>query len=351
MDKPVAANVSYYTDDGKKTGIQSFTIEPYTYYNIGRDETINPKGTDTIVLNTAKLKDIAVKEIFPKWSIIAEGIFRDKADQLVTIEGSGLMSSSKTDANSFDRQFNFRKKGVDTGYSDYDWSIGDFAGMLSRSSSRHDGKVNWDEMRATGIVSIGSLADARKLMGQELRNCSDDNDNTVDDFLANKKDKSSNEYRLPDLDNNKSGSGFASIVTCVNRAGASGDYDYVSFGLAVYDFDVSPVAATDLTYITAADKTEDGKAVVDGLRGNVPWKNATGISYKLDEKPVEKVFTNDTSSESEAESTLENSTTIENSLTTEETYEWGMTQHLGVEIAIGSTSDNFARATVEASNE
>ena len=352
MDHPTASTVSYYTENGKKTGVESFSISPFTYYNIGRDADINPGKGDTLVLNTARLKDIAAKEIFPRWSIIAEGIFRDKADQLVTIEGSGLMSSDKTAANSFDRQFNFRKKDVNQGYSGYDWSIGDFAEMLSRTTARHDGETCWDEMRATGITAIGSLADARRLMGQELRNCSDDDDVSVDDFLGNKKDKNSNEYRLPDLDNSKSGSGFASIVTCVNRSGSSGDYDYVSFGLAVYDFDVSPIAANDLEYITAADKTADGKAMVDGKKGNIPWKNAVGISYnEAADKPSEKQFINDSTAEAEAESGIENSTTIENTLTTEESFEWGMTQHVGAQINVGGASDSFPTVTVEVSNE
>ena len=82
--KPKATNVEYYEDaNNKKTGIKSFFISPNTYYNISRDPEINlsAAGTDpspTIDLNDATLMNIARKHIFPRWGVIAEGIFRDQ---------------------------------------------------------------------------------------------------------------------------------------------------------------------------------------------------------------------------------------------------------------------------------
>lgn len=348
MDNPTATNVKYYQENGMNVGLQQFTLSPYTYYSISRDKAINPRGGATVKLDDSALKEIAIREIFPKWSVIAEGVFRDQADQLVTIKGSGMMSSKKGDRNSFDRQFNFRKKGVNEDYSDDDWSIGDFAEMLARTDKRHDGSTSSDCMHASGIVSISSLADARTLMGQEVRNCFSDNDNTVDDFLGNDH-KGKNKYRLPDLDNDSTGGGFASIISCVNQ-GAINDYDYVSFGLAVYDFDVSPIAANQLKYITAADQMKDGLAIFNGEKGDVNWNHDAGISFNDSESSDFTKIYNRTRTETEAESSIGKVNSVENTLSSEESFEWGMTQHLGTEVTMGKEA-SFCKVAIEVSNE
>ena len=104
--KPKATNVQYFKEDGKKTGIKTFTIDTYTYYNMSKNKDLNPSQQSTMKLDDAALLRIAKKQIFPKWGLIAEEVFRDQANQLVTIEGKGMMSSrdssKKTD---FDRHF------------------------------------------------------------------------------------------------------------------------------------------------------------------------------------------------------------------------------------------------------
>ena len=118
--KPRATSVHYYPNDTvpakERTGIKSFTLDPYTYYNMSKNTSINPSGKSTMKLDDATLERIAVNNIFPKWGVIAESFFRDQADQLVTIEGSGMMSNSKTDSNSFDKHFSFDRQGVDDSY-------------------------------------------------------------------------------------------------------------------------------------------------------------------------------------------------------------------------------------------
>ena len=219
--KPKATNVQYFKEDGKKTGIKTFTIDTYTYYNMSKNKDLNPSQQSTMKLDDAALLRIAKKQIFPKWGLIAEEVFRDQANQLVTIEGKGMMSSrdssKKTD---FDRHFSTGK--VSNGYTDK-WAVKDLAEYLSKETSLQNGDTCWDETRVTGITKIGSLNDARTLMGQELRNCSDDNDVSKDEFLGNNHQKNEDTRRLPDLEDDKTGDGFANVVTCVNRAGASGD--------------------------------------------------------------------------------------------------------------------------------
>ena len=360
--KPKATNVRYVTKNDVKTGVRSFTIEPYSYYNLSQSQIINPANERTIKLNDAKLLQIAKSEIFPRWGIIAEGIFRDQADQLVTIQGSGMMSNSTTSSNSFDRHFSTGS--VANGYTD-DWAVSDLAESLSKDTSSQTGKTCWDETRITGITQIGNLSDARTLMGQELRNCSDDNDVSKDEFLGNSHQKNEDKRRLPDLENDKTGAGFANIVTCVNRAGASGDYDYVSFGIAVYDFDITPVAAENLKYIEEADNTFEngvkGQDILMGLAGDHVDK--TGISFHNDtENGTTSYIRNNTTQEVTQSSGLENSVTEESTISTDDTFEWGMEQEIGLELNFGGfggigagSAENpapcmFPRATVNISN-
>jgi|GEM_PF-5516378 len=368
--KPTATNVQYVTDgQGKKTGIKSFTISPYTYYNLSQDKDVNPDGDPTFKLDDATLLKIAKRQIFPKWGVIAEGIFRDQANQLVTIEGSGMMSSDTSDKNSFDRHFSTGK--VSNGHN-YDWALSDLASELARESTYHKGKLCWDETRVTGPTQIASLNDARTLMGQELRNCSDDNDVSKDDFLGNSHQKNEDKRRLPDLEDTKETSGFANIVTCVNRAGASGDYDYVTFGIAVYDFDITPVAAQDLQYVEDADNEFDvddgqggtvkksGKDILMGLAGDKVTQ--TGVSFHNDdEEGTTSYLRNNTTQEVTQSAGLENSVTEESTISTDDTYEWGMEQEVGLELNFGGFGPGeivagaaapcmFPRATVNMSN-
>lgn len=348
--KPKADAVEYYTNsEGDKTGIKTITILPYTYYNINGD-TKDPK---TVELNDATIQKIAAEQIFPRWGVIAEGIFRDQANQLVTIEGSGMMSSDKSPSNSFDRHFSQTRSGV-SGHN-YSWGLNDLAKELGtpEPKSKHNtaeqsefailqGSTNNDEVVYSGLFPINNLKEARNLMGKSLRACADDNDLTVDDFLGNGKDKSGNEYRLPDLDNDKTDGGYCNVVTCVNRAGDSADYDYVCFGLAVYDFDVTPIAASDLSYIHAAqdyaDEPDPIKAAAEA--------HAEGVAYSDDPHSTDTFATNKSSQESTTSVSLTSEESEEIGSTTEESFEWGMEQEIGADVGIGPGSDNFARVTL-----
>ena len=348
-NKPKADSVEYYKNAaGKNTGIKYITINPNTYYNISRDPAINKKmdGSDvapTLELDDATIQRIAEKQIFPRWGVIAEGIFRDQANQLVTIEGSGMMTSDKEASNSFDRQFSHSRDGVNGYY--YKWTLDDLADTLGNPPSKDGktvaelgefsilkGETNGDEVVYSGVYNINNLNEARTLMGKSLRACADDNDLTVDDFLGNSKDKSDNKYRLPDLADDKTGKGYVNIVTCVNRAGKSGDYDYVCFGLAVYDFDVTPLAAADISYIHAAqDYAETDDPIKAAANDNVH-----GASYSSDSSTVHYYLQNRSSQESTSGVSMSTEESEELSSTTEESFEFGMEQELGFDLNIGN---------------
>lgn len=357
--KPVADDVQYITENGKNTGIKSITLNPYTYYNISRDEVLNPKvngkQNPTIKLSQSLLKKFTESEIFPKWGLIAEGIFRDQANQLVTIEGSSMMKSDTSSSESFDKHFSYGKAGVSSSYSKYDWALSDLTGMLGRPDKSGkstaeqgefavmQGSTNNDEVVCSGVQSIANLKGARTLMGKGLRACADDDDLSVSDFLGDEKDKSDNKFRLPALNDEKTSSGFANVVTCVNRAGSSGDYDYVTFGIAVYDFDVTPIAADKLKYIEAAQGYADIKEAAE--------HGVKGVSYNSSGSgKTEYSITNSSSEESTASTSLEYSESEETTATTEDTFEWGMEQEIGSDFSAGVLTDCLPYATIHVQN-
>ena len=344
ISKPQVKGDPVYIKDknGKATGIKSFAIGPFTYNNLSVDSDIT--STPTVQLSTATQKKIVSKYLMPKWSVIAEGIFRDQADQLVTIKGTGMMSKDTSQKNSFDRQFNYEKPGVDQSYRKYDTMIPDLAAALASEKEETKGHQMNDYHHYSGLKSISSLKDARTLMGQELRNASDDNDNSVDDFLGNHYDKTKGEFRLPDLNKDTKG-GFASVVTSVYQL--ANDYDYVSFGLAIYDIDISPIAADGLKYIEAAqDYVNAENPIKAAAEAKVP-----GVVYAENNDNVTiSEITNNTDSKNTHKAGLENS--VEEGITDsfEDSFEWGMEQEVGVDINIGTCAVAIARATVHLSN-
>ena len=103
---------------------------------------MNGKQNPTLALRKSLLLKIAQKEIFPRWGLIAEGIFRDQANQLVTIEGSGMMKSDTSSSESFDRHFSYGKSGVNSSYSKHNWALEDLAAASGDgSTSIYEGKT------------------------------------------------------------------------------------------------------------------------------------------------------------------------------------------------------------------
>lgn len=335
FENPVAENVQYYPNNDvpkkERTGIKSFELGKYSYYNMSKDTNINPDGDATMSLDNPTLRRICAHEIFPKWSLVAEELFRNQANQLVTINGTGMMSQDKSAKNSFDRHFSTELVGGN-GYKD-DWALKDLSMELRGSDFRQEGKTGNDEMRREGISQVSSLADARKMMGQSLRNCSNNNNLSVDDFLGNSYQQTEGKYRLPDLNNTsdqsttKETNGFCNVVTCVNRQGASFDYDYVTFGLLAYDFDLVPVAAQGLKFVEAADKYDDGEDILKGKSGELV--DRVGIRFSSDkENGKTSYLKNSTDRESTQTTGLENAVSASNTITHEDSFQFNMEQNI-----------------------
>ena len=183
-------------------------------------------------------------------------------------------------------------------------------------------------------------------MGQELRNASDDDDNTRDEFLGNEFDKKNPKRRLPMMEKTDSGYGFANIVTCVNRAGRSADYDYVTFGLMFYDFGLVPIAAKDLQYIEAAQDYLDQENPVKAAKED----GAPGIDFNEDSKDsIKTVLKNPSSGEAVQTVTLENSITDEVSNTFEQRKDYCLEESIGCEVSFGACNGVAPRCTINGS--
>ncbi len=332
--KPTSEGIDYIMKDGKKIGINKIELNPYTYINI--EDT-----GGTVNLSTDKLREITKNKLMKKWSLVAEGFFRDQASQLVTIEGSGMMSSSKTAKQSFDRHFNYGRSDVSSGYH-YDWSLSDFAATMSNASEEKKGSRNNDYFRGTPLTDIGSLHDARRLMGQELENCNSHGNVSTDEFLGNDRQQSDPKYRLPDLEKTDATKGFCKVLTCVNEAGASWDYDYNSFGIAFYDFDVSPIATTDMRYVMASqdylDEDDPVKAAAEAGVPGVEWDESDG-------EPQNTYYKNKTSVVSTHSSALEDSQTDTVEDTKEEGFTYNQEESIGEEIGAGLVEQTLFKYT------
>lgn len=340
-----ASDVQYIEKDGKKTGIKSINIDPYTYVNLSQSEVLNPNGDATMTLSKDVLRKIAQERLFPAWGPIAEAVFASEADQFCSIYADNMMSKDPRNKDSFVRQFAMGKEEIvrdKLGYYE-DWTLWSLGRTLANKNEENQGEINNDYSHSTGIVDMASLDAARTRMGQELRNASDDDDVSRDDFLANKYDKNNLRRRLTLLEQSDSGYGFANIVTCVNRAGKSANYDYVTFGLMIYDFQLIPIAANNLSYIEAAqDYINEENPIKAAKEAGVP-----GVDFdENNTESVKTVLKNPSMGEATQTVTLENSVTEEVSNTLEQRKDYSREESVGGEVAIGDCCGTAPRVTI-----
>lgn len=232
-----AKNQTYQSVGNGKQRIDSFTLDDlYSYQSLGNDQ-----GKPTLTLSTSALQKAVKEKLLPQWSGVAASVFRDQAGQLVDLYGyqpnGGCMSQA-----GFDAYFNMNNGPKD--YKDETWSTYSIESKLRQTNSSHAGSLGNDQLTVTGVRQVDNLDQARKMMGQALRDCESSNAVSADEFLNASE---AGETRLEGLEGGSTG--FANIVTAVNCKGSSANFDYVSFGIVFYDFESVPVAANNLTYV------------------------------------------------------------------------------------------------------
>jgi len=232
---------------GEGQRIDSFKLDgKFNYKSLGNDS-----GKPTFTLNTSSIQNIVKDKLLPRWSGLAAGVFRDQAGQLVDLYGyknnGGCMSQ-----DGFDAYYDRARREIGK-YKDENWSCYSLTDKFKQTYPSRAGEQNWDQFVVSGVKQISSLSDARKMMGQAVRDTEKSNPLSVDEILGVDEN---GEDRLSSLDDDNPTIGFTNILTSINCKGSSKDYDYVSFGIAFYDFEPVPVAAKKLEYVSVGASKE-----------------------------------------------------------------------------------------------
>ena len=286
--------------NGNRIGINSIVINGVTYYDIYAGDAVKGKqnsGNNLMFFRDALLsKDNTAgnASALDYWSQLAYLVFSDNSYVTSHINASG----------GFDE--NMGKRPNQAGYMD-------LVNDLQRTSSGRSGSVKNDTTSWTSLSYATSLQDVRGRMAQTIADCID-RKTTADNVLSSTGD--STYPALGMMDEDTKGDVFYSIVTGVDRVGATYQYYYNSYGIAFYDFQISVIADAGLEYITAAEGFDSVQAAAGAL---VP-----GVTYEQlgSSNPMISYYTNSAGVPADVsmEFKQENTTTVSNSMTTTESY-------------------------------
>ncbi len=270
-------NTEIVSTDPKITRTNKFTLDgKFNYQSLGNDS-----GKATLTLGTSAKESVVKNTLLPKWAPIAASVFRDQANQLVDLYGYGTDTGSMTQSG-FDAYFNMGKGGATDEYEDEVWSCYSLASKLGQTNSSRAGDPGWDQFLITGVRQISKLSDARTMMGQSLYDSQNGKNLSVDEFLG--VDEGGGSERLDALNSDDETTGFANVVTAVNCKGASSNFDYVSFGIAFYDFEAVPVAAEKLDYhsgnfkMQTSDNGQNHSVISNGQQQDIMHSATLGDS-------------------------------------------------------------------------
>ena len=285
-EKSDFGNIEYYTDENDndiRTGFKSIEYKGKTYFDIADNEQKTVKDDNgkeykvPITIDHAQLEKLIYKkdenndlkkEIQRKWAKIAVGMMQD-------------LNTDYT-CNGKDFVDNF----VNGDSSDDDDEI-DLARALGEVNNEtvNQGHTRDDCIRGTGLFEINSLNDARKRMGQEIYHINDEKI-SYGEFMKEGPGKGK-DSALPDLKKDDSTLGFATIVTSLNQRGGTYGYDYASFGIAFYDFDIAPFCdSEELEHITSFESVKNEDSLIEAATSNhapaFHYESSTGVEDQSD---------------------------------------------------------------------
>ena len=245
------------------------------------------------------------------WSQLAFLIFQDNSLYAANLNAGGGFAK------------NMGKRGDDSGYTDIVY------GLQYTGTPYRNGKAGKDNTWYSGLTYAGNLAEVRQRMAQSLADSINRKVKPAD-FLS----MDGNEF-LPALNTDaakKTKNVYYTMITCLDRQGATAKYHYNSYCLAFYDFELSILADDDLAYATAADGFE---SVEEAAKANAP-----NVSYKSSgtgENQTTSYYENGSTEDSEIGMAFnqENSTTISNSMEATESYSFS--EMIGSSTEFGAT--------------
>ncbi len=289
-----AADVEYYYDaDNKAIGIKSITVDGVKYFDVVGNgsvtiDDLNEAEFFKMALNTKNDDGYSALEL---WSTLAAKIFADNngysSDMLIGLLGG-------TDAVDLPQLLRQEQEYVDP-----------------------DGAYS-----TTGLRYATSLSAAQTLMAEEmLKNGKHNVYGTVEEILENCAHDNESIYDTDDkpgykLLNNETGQTVLTSTVVMNSFSTKAYSSANAFGIAFYDFQLVPLAGSDIKYITAAD----GHASLEEAAN----AGIAGVSYN--ETGTGKANTMYTSNPAMSEATVEigyeesTSTSVSNFMESTKTY-------------------------------
>ena len=300
--------VVYYATEGTdasgnqavvKDGVNNVQIEGVNYYDVsGRESTT----VDTAYIAQLLKEEVAYQDssghketfsVLSRWADIASAVF----------EAGGKFTCS----HNFDSYYG---KGNDDSSSEK-CVLSDVLGSATEIS---EGSSQKDNYHSTGLSTTSSFKLMRQKMTEEISDRINRYTLDPEDIL------SQGDYcpdALPELNDDTARDIIYNIVTSITREGSTPKYQYNSYGLAFYDFDLMILAGDNFEYKSYPEKT---------------YQNATGSSEKVNISNGRNDTKKDGSLEVSLSETLSESvmTTVEN----RESYEFG--QMIGGEVKFGT---------------
>lgn len=282
-------NVNYLMENGKRIGIKDVTIDGVTYYDIdGGRSTIDPDSITAVeFFKKAMLSDYNGYSAIDMWANIASQIFESA--------GSGI-------------GYNTRK---------------DFDTNLVEGFS-NEGSFSGERIVTTGWLVGNSLKTAQdKMVSEFVREYGTSVE--TDDFI---KCATGKETGFDLLNDDTAQTVLYNIAS--NGTSGSANYRryYQGYGIAFYDFKVTPLTDDDLEFITAAEgykSLEDAKA--DNVSGVEYISVGNGVSHTSYITNPSASSTNVSNSYSETFSTA-----VSNHMESTETYSFGQSIEVSTEL-------------------
>lgn len=295
-----------------RVGIRSVVIDGKTYFDIhdgsktGRTDPTNQLAFLQAVLQSGKDMADGSDSVLGQWASLAEQIYGTHSHYTARVNAGGGFKKNFTGSSNRER----------SGYADLAYALAQTkegtVGSRKNDYTKWKGLSYATDLKKVRQEAADEIAGAinRKISGSDVLKATDG-----DDTLSQLNDETPQDV-------------LYTLVTCVDRAGKTYKYNYNSFGIAFYDFQLSVLAGEGLEYVTKAQKYDSLQQAVDN--------NVSGVKYKTSGKnnPVLSYYKNESKQEADVgmEFTQSNSVTTSNTLETGKSYSYS--QMIGSETTL-----------------
>ncbi len=297
-DTQVRGSTVYYTEDGVRTAVKTTTIDGVDYYDCSGGE---PANIDTnylhkLISTNQDYQDTSNNHIqmniLSLWARIASAIFENGGKYTCTHNYNDYYG--RYHANDSDEQCS-----IET--------------LLSNASAQTSGERKKHNYSSTGLSVTGSFSTLRQKMCDEIASRIGRSTCDGSDILGQGNNCPD---ALPALDDSTPRDIIYNMATSITREGSTAKYQYNSYCVAFYDFDLMILADDELEYVTGAERFRDrenpvkdaAEAGVDGFEYNIN-SSQTNIDSCVNES-VLNISDDVTLSNSQSQSVM---TSIQNS--------------------------------------